>query len=171
MRPSRMMVIAAMFPFAVGAAPTSELSGKDQEYLRDRARMLMVDIQAGQLASKKANTDQVRAFAYRLVNDHQQSLENLRKVAANRKVELPAAPSERDLQSVTRLTGLTGAEFDEEYIKRAIREHKIGTKADRKRRYGTKDPEMRTLAAASHEREDIHLALANRALANVPVNR
>ena len=160
-----MLAIAAMFPIAVSAA---DLSNQDREYLRDRAQMLAADVQAGQLASKKATTEHVRAFAYRMVNDHQRALENVRKLAAARQVELPAEPSGRDVRQMNKLNELAGVEFDEEYIERAIRTHKDGTKADRKRMYGTKDPELRALASGSHDLESAHLALAYRTIGNVP---
>ena len=169
MKLSRLVAIAAMFPIAVGAAFAAQLSNQDQEYLRDRARTLMADVQAGELASQKATTDEVRAFAYRLVADHKHALENVRKLAAERKVELPAAPDEGDMESITKLKGLSGVKFDEQYMKRAIHQHKLNTKSDRKRRYGTKDPEMRALASATHDVEDQHLALANRALASIVI--
>lgn len=169
MRPSRMMAIATTFLFAVASASAAELSNRDKDYLRERASLFMADVRAGELASHKAQTELVRAFAYRLVNDHKRSLEQIRKLAAARKVELPAAPSDRDLKTVTELEGVTGTRFDKRYIERAIRQHKAGTKADRQRSQGSKDPELRTLATASFEVEDLHLALANRALANVPV--
>lgn len=165
MSPSRMLAIIALFPLAVSAA---DLSRQDKDYLRDRARMLTADLQAGQLASKKATTDHVRAFAYRMVNDHQRALENVRQLAAARQVDLPAEPARRDVRQMEKLNALAGIEFDEEYIERAIRAHKDGTKADRKRMYGSKDPELRALASASHDVEIAHLALATRALANVP---
>jgi putative membrane protein len=165
MRLSRILVVAAVFPIAASAA---DLSNQDKDYLRDRARTLAADVQAGQLASKKATTDHVRAFAYRMVNDHQRALENIRKLSAARKLDLPAEPSGRDVRQMNKLNELSGPGFDEEYIERAIRSHKDGIKADRKRMYGTKDPELRALASASHDLEDAHLALANRALGNVP---
>lgn len=165
MSPYRLLAIAAMFPFAVSAA---ELSNQDQDYLRDRAQSLMADVQAGQLASTKATTDLVRAFAYRMVNDHQRALENVRKLSAARSVDLPAAVTEREQRQMAKLNSLAGLEFDEEFIERSIRAHKNGTKADRKRMYGTKDKEVRALASASHDTETAHLALANRALGTIP---
>ena len=161
----RLITIAAMFPIAVSAA---ELSNRDQDYLRDRAQSLMADVQAGQLASTKATTDLVRAFAYRMVTDHQRALENVRKLSAARNVALPSGMSERDERQMNKLNSLAGLEFDEEFIERSIRQHKDGTKADRKRMYDTKDKELRALASASHDVESAHLALANRALGNVP---
>lgn len=169
MRPIRMMVTATMCLIAVASASSAELSNRDKDYLRDRASTLMADVRAGELASHQAQTELVRAFAYRLVNDHKRSLEKVRKLAAARQVALPAAPDDRDLKTVTELEGLSGNTFDERYIKRAIRQHKAGTKVDRQRSHGSKDPELRALATASFEVEDVHLALANRALANIPV--
>jgi putative membrane protein len=169
MSPGKIAAIAIMFPLALGSVSAAELSKADQEYLRDRARTLMVDVQAGQLGSKTATTDEVRAFAYRLLNDHQRALDNVRKLAAARKLEIPAAPTERDLKAVTRLKGMTGVKFDEAFIRRSISAHKDGTNEDRKRMYGTKDPELRALASASYEVETAHLALANRAMASIRV--
>jgi putative membrane protein len=166
MSPSRMLAIAAMFPIAVSAA---DLSNQDRDYLRDRARMLTADVQAGQLASTKATSDHVRAFAFRMVNDHQRALENVRKLAAARQVDLAAEPSGRDERQMKKLNDLAGLEFDKEYMERAIRTHRDGTKADRKRMYGTKDTELRALASASHDLESAHFALANRTFGSIPV--
>lgn len=164
----RQMLAAATMIFAAGLAAAAELSNRDKDYLRDRASTLMADVQAGQLATKQGSTEMVRAFAYRMVADHERALDNVRKLAAARNVELPAAPTDRERRAVEKLTGLKGIEFDEKFMARAIHSHKAGIKADQKRLYGTKDPQLRALASASHDVETAHLALANRALASVP---
>jgi len=167
MNPRRTLAAAAMM-IAAGLAAAAELSNRDEEYLRDRARTLIADVQAGQLASKQGSTDQVRAFAFRMVADHERALENVRKLAAARGIELPSAPTDREQRAVDKLTRLRGIEFDEQFMERAIRSHKAGIKADQKRLYGTKDPDLRALVSASHDTETAHLALANRALGSVP---
>lgn len=164
----RLLAITAMFPVCVGVVSAAELSGRDEDYLNDRVRTLMVDVQAAQLASKKASTELVRAFAYRMVTDHGRALDNLRQLAAARKLQLPTAPPERESRKLEKIAGLTGTEFDVQFMKRAIQQHKAGIKADRKRMYGTEDAQLRALASQSHDTETAHLALANRALASIP---
>ncbi|HEU4851821.1 MAG TPA: DUF4142 domain-containing protein [Telluria sp.] len=154
--------------FSASFALAADLSNRDKEYLRERAGQLTGDIRIGELATKKANTELVRAFGYRMVNDHKRSLENVRKVATERKVELPAEPPERYQKALQKLSGLEGNDFDVAYMERALHEHRLNTKADRKRKYGTKDSQLRLLASGSHDMEMAHIALANKALATVP---
>ena len=168
MRPCRALAIAAIFQCCACSVLAADLTNRDKEYLRERAGQLVGDIRIGELATRQASTEMVRAFGYRMVNDHKRSLENVQKVAAARNVELPAEPPERYAKALQKLTALSGNEFDVQYMRRALHEHRINIKADGKRKYGTKDSQLRLLASGSHDMEMAHMALANKALATVP---
>jgi putative membrane protein len=157
-----------MFQISAGFALAADLTNRDKEYLRERAGQLAGDIKIGELATQKASNELVRAFGYRMVNDHKRSLENVQKVAAERKVDLPAEPPERYAKALEKLSGLSGNEFDVQYMRRALHEHRVNIKADGKRKYGTKDSQLRLVASGSHDLEMAHMALANKALASVP---
>lgn len=168
MRPCRALAIAAMFQLCSQVAFAADLSNADTKYLRDRASTLAGDIQLAELASKKAKTELVRNFGFRMAADHKVALDNIKALAAARKVELPATGTEKDAKTLAKMSELSRDEFDRKYMDHELHEHRQYAKTIRKRMFATKDPALRKLASDSLDRESAHLALANKAYAGIP---
>ncbi|MCU0974668.1 MAG: DUF4142 domain-containing protein [Burkholderiales bacterium] len=74
------------------ARPQPPLVGVDtagRKFLTDAAMGGMTEVEAGELAARKAAQNDVKAFAERMMADHGKANEELKRIAAAKGVELP----------------------------------------------------------------------------------
>jgi putative membrane protein len=108
----------AILGLAPCAAPADagELHIQDQVFLLYATEMDLTQVRLGQLAADKAQEEQVRQFARRMVNYHKQSNARLMQIAQQYGIETPQGVSPVAQRMQDELQGLTGPGFDYEYI-------------------------------------------------------
>lgn len=106
---------AAAFSVAMIASAHAEVSKKDQDFLTQAAAGGMYEVAAGQLAQQKGTAEGVKSFGAMLVKDHSAANEELKSLAGNKGVALPAAlPADKQ----SRLDKISkAAHFDKEFVK------------------------------------------------------
>jgi putative membrane protein len=87
--------------------------------------MNMAEVEAGKMASMKAENARVKEFAEMMVKEHTAALNQLRT--------LPGAPSDmkpnaKHQQTADRLSKLSGAAFDREYMRMMVSDHQEALK-------------------------------------------
>lgn len=88
----------------------------DSSFLDDAAKINMAELQASDLAVRKATNPQLRAFAQQLQAEHRRNDAELRSLAARKGIDLPDAPPLKLVAQLKALEGAEGAEFDRSYI-------------------------------------------------------
>jgi putative membrane protein len=96
----------------------------DQQFLRKALEGGAAEVQLGQLAEQKSQSDDVKQFARKMVDDHSQLDKQIEPIAKQLGVEEPNGLLKKDKQLITKLEGLSGAQFDEEYIRAMVKDHK-----------------------------------------------
>jgi putative membrane protein len=94
----------------------------DQQFLRTATEEGLADVKLGQLAEEKGGPD-VKAFAQKIVVDHETINKDLATVADSLGVLLPKKISKEDQAEIDKLNGLTGNDFDTEYITFILKAH------------------------------------------------
>ncbi len=96
----------------------SGATAQDKQYLHDAAQDSNYEIKTSQLALKKSNSADVKEYARMVIHDHS-SLKAETKVA-ERAAKVPTLPpssmSSSDEAKLNKLQGLSGNDFDKEYI-------------------------------------------------------
>jgi putative membrane protein len=87
-----------------------------QQFLSQAARGNMVEIEAAQLALNTSQSSQVRQAAQQVLDDHRRAQQDAQRLASNLNHSLPNRPSEAQRQTLARLQGLQGANFDREFL-------------------------------------------------------
>jgi putative membrane protein len=139
------------------------ISRGDRKFIQDAAGGGMYEVQAAQLASAKATNPDVKSFASKLVDDHQQANNELVQIANAKKVELPAAPPRGKRQAIEKLGKLSGAEFDKRFMEEVgIEDHQSDIKKFEKASKDVKDSQLKAWVEKTlpHLRE--HLAMAQK---------
>lgn len=100
-----------------------ELVQPDREFLEKAAAAGAAEVKLAQLARRKAQTRAVKDLARRIEEDHTKTGEQLRQLAARKKVDLDATPpaSLRDMEKA--LSELDGIAFDRTYANAMLQEH------------------------------------------------
>ena len=97
-------------------AEARALHMEDQVFLLYATELARSQIRLGQLAAEKAQDEQVRQFARRMIDYHTQSNARLMQIAQRYGIEIPQGTSPITQRMQNALQELTGPRFDYEYI-------------------------------------------------------
>jgi putative membrane protein len=100
-----------------------QITAEDQEFLTKAIQAGLAEVQLSQLAQEKAQDEQVRGFAERMVVEHTAANQQLMRLA---EVAGMAPPTEMDQEHQTlhqQLSQLSGEEFDRQYMQGQVRDH------------------------------------------------
>jgi putative membrane protein len=114
--------LSALFlltPAAVAQAPTAE------KFVSTVATSDMFEIQSGTLAEQKAQNDDVKSFGEQMVEDHTKTSDELKELITDKEmtVELPTKLDDEHQAKLNKFQGLSGAEFDKQYMKTQVNAH------------------------------------------------
>ena len=109
--------------------PDSSLANQqaiaDQTFVRKALEGNAVEVQLGQLAQQKSQSADVKQFGQKMVNDHGQMADKwFKPIAKQLDVSEPKGPSKKDKKEIEKLQGLSGQDFDREYIATMVKDHK-----------------------------------------------
>lgn len=105
------------------ANANKEVSSDDKEFMNKAAQGGMAEVKLGELASTKAQNPDVKAFGQKMVTDHGKANDELKAIAARKNVTLPTDVNAEQKETYDKLSKLSGAEFDKEYVKTMVDDH------------------------------------------------
>jgi putative membrane protein len=94
----------------------------DQAFLKEMFMSNMAEIELGNLASEKASSADVKSFAQTMVTHHTQANKDLMAVAGD--VQQPKELDAKHQALKDRLSKLSGAEFDRQYMQAMVAAHR-----------------------------------------------
>lgn len=154
-----------------GNAPTGQTFG-DQAFVAKALEGGMAEVQLGQLAQEKSQSNDVKQFAQKMVSDHSQMGEKwFKPVAKQMGVSVPKGPSKKDKKLIEKLQGLSGQEFDTEYIQAMVKDHKDDLKEFKNEAQMAQDPNVKQIAQQGSTVIQQHLQLIEQIAQahNVPI--
>ena len=99
---------------------------KSTTFLTKSTNSGLAEVQLAKLAQQKATIDAVKSFAAMLERDHTAVNDQVKSLAGQRNVSLPAAPSEDKQKMYNDMEKMTGKAFDKEYISMMVKAHGDG---------------------------------------------
>jgi putative membrane protein len=132
----------------------------DMPFVREASSGNLMEIRLGQLAQSKASNQAVKQFAQRMVADHNNLLNQLTSVASASGQSFTPTMDSRHQNQIDRLQGLSGAEFDRNYMSLMIRAHQRDVTHFQTQSQSAHSNQVRTLAANSLPVLQQHLSLA-----------
>lgn len=141
-------------------AKDSKLSRGDRRFIEDAMAGGQAEVQLGQLAMQRSTNPQVKAFAERMVADHQRAGEELRTLAQAHNVAL-SADAQRDHQKhAERLTRADRGDFDRAYMDMMVKDHDDTVGKFRKASKSADDPQIKAFATRQLPTLEEHLKMA-----------
>jgi putative membrane protein len=110
--------LAAAIP-SVARAATDD----DKKFLATASQSDVNEIKISQLAQEKATNPAVKAFAKKMVAEHTKMSNSMKPFADQWGLTPPADMDDDHKQEYSKLNGLSGAEFDKEYIDQMVSDH------------------------------------------------
>ncbi len=126
-----------------GVAPRHD----DNAWVMAVAHDGMQEVELGKLAATKAQNPDVKRFAQRMVTDHSKANAELERLAATKNITLPAMSAEEMKATKDRLSKLTGADFDREYMSMMVAGHEKAVAAFQEQSAHGSDAELKAFAA------------------------
>jgi putative membrane protein len=116
-------------------------------YLAEIARANRGEVNVSLLALDRAVDEDVRAYAQKMVDEHEAAMDDIREVAEGEGVTLPALLASEAYDARARLLELTGAEFDREYMRFALSSHQAAIRITASMAANPADDDVQALAA------------------------
>jgi len=145
----------------------NELSSSDKKFVEKAAQGGVAEVEMGKLAAQKAQSAEVKQFGERMVKDHSAANDKLMKLASDKGV---AASNEMDASTkreYDKLSKLSGAQFDQEYMKSMVSDHEKDVKEFQSEAKSAKDPDVKSFAENTLPTLEEHLKMAKSAEASV----
>lgn len=102
----------------------AKLTPHDKQFMDQAAQGGLAEVELGQMASEKASSPQVKAFAERMVRDHTKANDQLKEVASQDGITLPDNLDTKDRMLKERLSKASGQSFDALYMRNMVKDHK-----------------------------------------------
>jgi len=146
------------------AAPSFAANGMSNEKFVDKASALNVgEINAAKQALDKSQSDEVKSFAQRMIDDHTKANEQLAELAKQKNLEgkVSQHADVKSMASSAELKLLSGNSFDKSYIKSQVSAHKTAIQTFQQEAEHGQDPDLKALAQKILPTLKEHLELAN----------
>ncbi|MBA3479419.1 MAG: DUF4142 domain-containing protein [Lautropia sp.] len=158
------MLLAQAAPPAgtTGASATTreKVRNPDRGFAEDAATGSMAEIESGKRAQAQASAAPVKSFASQMVTDHTMASDQLKQLATSKGITLPGSPDRAHARQLEKLGKMQGAEFDREYMKMMVADHKKTVSLFEKEAKRGKDPELKNFAAKLLPDLQKHLQMA-----------
>ncbi len=141
-------------------ASKTQLTAEETQFLKDAAQSGMAEVKMGELAASNGESQQVKAFAQKLVTDHGKVNEELKQLATRKGATLPDAVTEQQKTMLQHLTSLKGREFDSVFKQHAVDGHQKSVDKFKTAAEKAKDADIKAFAAKTLPTLQQHLALA-----------
>jgi putative membrane protein len=128
------------------ASAASQLQQADMQFVQEAAGGGQAEVELGKLAGEKAESPDVKQFGQMMVNDHTKANEQLMKLAQEKKLQLPSDVPSEAKSAKEKLTGLSGREFDREYMKQMVADHEKTVELFQKQADRGQDTELKQFA-------------------------
>jgi putative membrane protein len=148
---------------AAKADNNGQVSSGDRKFMEEAAKGGMAEVKLGQLAAEKASSPEVKQFGQRMVDDHSKANDKLKQIAANKGVQLPTDVDKSAQREYDKLSKLSGAEFDREYMDHMVSDHKKDVSEFKKQASKAKDADLKQFASTTLPTLEQHLNMARSA--------
>lgn len=157
---TRMAVCAGVAALGLMAA-TAASARSDADFMKQAAQNGAAEIEASKLALQKAQRSEVKAFAEKMVADHTKTSDELKQLAASKKVNLPDGPSMKQKAELKMISAGDDAKFDERYSKAfGVKAHEETIKLFQEAANGATDAEVKAFAQKTLPALNHHLEMA-----------
>ncbi|HKG58967.1 MAG TPA: DUF4142 domain-containing protein [Pyrinomonadaceae bacterium] len=141
-------------------AGMGNMTSQDRNFVMDAAMGGMMEVELGRVAAQQGMSDAVKQFGQRMVDDHSTANQELMSLASGKGITLPAQLDEKHREHVTKLSAMSGANFDREYTKMMVSDHRKDVSEFEKQSTRGTDPDLKAFASKTLPTLQEHLRMA-----------
>jgi putative membrane protein len=132
----------------------------DKQFAREAVAGGLSEVKLGQLALDRGNSDAVKKFGQKMVDDHTKANSELQAAATKSNITLPTEVKPADQATYDRLLKMNGAAFDRAYARDMVQDHIHDVAAFKQEANYGKDPSIKAFASATLPTLVEHLKMA-----------
>ena len=118
----------------------------DSKFSVEAASGGLMEVQLGELAQQKAQSQRVKDFGSMMVRDHSKANDALKALASSKNITLPPAPGEDHQDHIKKLSEKSGKDFDKAYMDMMVSDHKDDIDAFEKASNNANDADLKAFA-------------------------
>ncbi len=138
----------------------ANLSSQDRNFIMDAAMGGLEEVELGRIAAQQGMSAEVKQFGQRMVDDHSQANSELMSLASSKGITLPTELDQKHRSEVTKLSGMSGADFDREYTKMMVSDHRKDVSEFEKQSTRGTDADLKAFATKTLPTLQEHLRMA-----------
>jgi putative membrane protein len=112
----------------LAAALISCSSPDSAKFSAEAAQGGLAEVELGRLAVQRASNPAVKNFGQQMIEDHSRANSELKAIATRKGIALPAELNSDQKALMDKLSKLSGAEFDKEYMSDMVKDHEADAK-------------------------------------------
>jgi predicted outer membrane protein len=143
-----------------GASAKQGGSNADMKFAMTAAQGGMTEVELGRLAVQKGTSDAVKQFGQRMIDDHTNANQQLMQLASSKGMTLPTALDAKHAALVAKFQRLSGADFDRQYAKLMVQDHRKDVALFQKEADRGMDADLKAFAAQTLPTLQGHLSMA-----------
>ncbi len=118
----------------------------------------MTEVELGKLAQQNGSSADVKQFGSHMVMDHSKANSELKAIAEQKGVDVPASLDPKHQAVVDRFQHLSGSAFDEAYVHTMVKDHEKDVAEFREESTQAEDPKLKTFAENTLQVIETHLS-------------
>ena len=157
----RITCCALLAGAALLCAPKAKAqSDDDKKFLATAAQSDRNEIALSEVASEKATNPSVKAFAKKMVTEHKAMTDSMKPYAEKWGINPPTGPDSDHEKELNKLNGLSGHDFDKEYMDQMVSDHSKALSAFTSEAKDTRDTKFRAAVLKGKTRVAAHKNMA-----------
>jgi putative membrane protein len=129
----------------------------DKQFLKEAAVRGMTEVELAKLATQKGETDAVKQFGQKVVDEHGKTNDELKELAGSDGVTIPASLDSKHQSRIDKLAKLSGTQFDRAFIKDELKEHEQDIRDFQREAQGGTEPKVKDFASKNLPALQSHL--------------
>lgn len=138
-------------------AAAGKLARADHQFVMKAAQGNVAEVELGRLATQKAQSDDVKKFGQRMVDEHAEANDRLQKIASRKGITLPTSLDKANQAVKDRLSKLSGEQFDRAYMRHMVSDHRKDVAEFEREANSGKDEDVKKFASRTLPTLEDHL--------------
>jgi len=139
----------------------------DQSFVSEAMQGNLAEVQMAQLAQQKSQSSDVKQLAQKLASEHSQMNQKWFDPEAKAlSVSVPKKPSKKEKKEIEKLQGLSGTDFDKEYLTATVKDQQKDLKSYKDESNSAQDPNVKQIAEMGTKVISEHLQVAEQVAKN-----
>jgi putative membrane protein len=130
-----------------GQGQAANVDPSTKQFVISAAGGGIAEVEMGRLALGKSSDPDVKEHAQKMIDDHTKANAELERIASAKGIAVPKEADAKHKETLQRLSGLDGKEFDREYIREGgVKAHREMQQLFKTQAESGKDPEVQAFA-------------------------